>query len=152
MKIILRMALIVIVSLILGIVVNHLNPDGIPAKLLFGVSLFPEQDVTHEINADSAFVFLFQENVQFIDIRSLDSYEQEHLPEALSLPFPQFFKKEFSLPDANTNIILYGEKEDSLKAQLCTEFLQKKHTNTFALKDGLLGWLEYGFPIEGEMP
>ena len=152
MKTLFQMAAVAFVSLILGMIVNQLNPDGIPARLLLGVSLFPDQDFNVKIEADSAFVLLFQENIQFIDIRPSESYEQEHLPDALSFPFQKYFRQQIQLPDAEKTVVLYGEKEDSLKVRLCMEFLQKKYENTLMLKDGLLGWLEYGFPTEGDMP
>ena len=152
MKIVFQMAVIAVLALIAGVITNQLNPDGIPARLLFGVSPFSDGSKVYQVTADSAFVYLFQEKVQFIDIRPGESYDPEHLPEAISVPFSVFFKQKILLTDSGKAAILYGEKEDSLKVRLCTEFLQKKHKPVLMVKGGLLGWLEYGFPTEKDMP
>lgn len=153
MRTLLQIMLIGAVSLILGIFVNQMNPGGIPARLLFGVSPFSDDAKDIEVTADSAFVFLIQDNVRFVDIRPVEMYEQEHLPEAISIPFNSFFRQEIPISKTSPGtIILYGEKEDSLNVRLCTQYFQKKYPNALMLKDGLQGWFEYGFPTEGNMP
>lgn len=143
--------LIVTISLFCGILVNQLNPQGIKLNTLI-LAITSTNIPVSEISADSAFVFLLQGTGQFVDIRSKEEFEEEHLPHALSKPFIDTYQQLHNPSEPGSTYILYGNESDSLKLRFLFKLWKKNNAMSLhILKGGMMGWMSLELPLEMRM-
>lgn len=148
------MALLVTLSFFVGGIVNLFHPQGIPPALL--LTSIKTHGPWHRISPDSAFALFTQNQALFLDIRPQKDYRIEHIPNAISLPFFEFFQnlKKFkkNYPKEKT-YILYGDESTMHQARLMASQLDQLGFKKVAtMYGGLPLWLEIGYPIEKVTP
>lgn len=148
----LRSLIILSGSLAAGTGYNTLHPAGIPPSLL----TLPLSDVSREqawrpVSTDSAFFRYVEGSASFLDIRPASAFAIDHIPGAVSLPFARLVR---SVPDPEPErqrlCIVYAFDPQSETAVTAVRVLIRAgFTNIGFLRNGLAGWIEYGFPVTG---
>ncbi|MBW2488683.1 MAG: rhodanese-like domain-containing protein [Deltaproteobacteria bacterium] len=160
-KTIKEIIILVGVSVLLALVVNHLSPRGIDlvgqwdtAKGVITANAADENEYRiAEIDrvTDAAKIF-YDGDTLFVDARSLGDYESGHIPGAISLPVGQFdehiesFMNQYPLDQP---IIAYCSGrtcEDS--HHLARLLLEAGYSEIRIFIDGFPGWQAEGYPIE----
>lgn len=139
-------------SLVLGILVNVFNWEGIDTALL----LTPERDqLVESIVPDSAFSLYLQGSAIFVDARASSDFEIDRLPRAQSLPLT-YFLNVYQSPDSTDSlktIITYCFDPQCREAELLAKGLAAKDGNqVYYLRGGMSAWMAMGFPIEENSP
>ncbi len=141
-------AAILLISLALGLVYNQLYPAGISWKLLLPS---PGAGQVDFIAPDSAFRVFLDRGVQFVDIRSAEEYQIDHLPGAVSLPYPDLLKSPdriemLSLP---REVVLYCFDNDCAPAREAADLIRAlTGSQVSILYGGLAYWIESGYPVD----
>lgn len=88
------------------------------------------------------------ENFTLIDVREQSEWDEGHIPGAIFIPLSRFeeeFEKHLPNPDAEVVVQCRSGKR-SLDA--CQRLLGEGFTNLKNMSDGILGWMDEGYPIE----
>lgn len=153
-RIVSQMALLVTISFVIGFFVNFFHPEGIPPALLT-TSIKPHSP-WYRISPDSAFVLYTKKQAIFLDIRPEKDYRIDHIPNAHSLPFFEFFRniKKFKENYPKEKIyVLYGDESTQHQARLMiSQLYHLGYKQVASMYGGLLLWIEAGHPIEKEKP
>ncbi len=153
--------LLIIVAVILAFIFNALSPKGIA---FFGEwdkdkgvvnPKSKENVVDHDLEIDSvieAKKIFDAANAVFVDVRSRDQYQEEHIKDAVMLPMNEFdnlineFQKRYS---AEAFLITYcsgRECEDS--HQVAQYLFEYGYWNVSVFIDGFPAWKSEGYPVE----
>jgi len=155
-RLIRRIIIVGLGSLIIGIVVNQLMERGIPWRiLLLSLPIGSEQSGWEYISTDSAFMALSEENTRFVDVRSPDEFKIDHIPGAVSLPFFDFFQNPSTFhTDGNGSLlILYDAERNSRNVRLIARLLHKEGFEKINVIHGALAeWLYMGYLMETGEP
>lgn len=137
-------------ALILGFLVNQAHPRGIGWRLLLlSVDAQSRREAWNPISADSAFVHFMMRTAVFIDIRTGEEFELDHIPGARSVPFRDFFRHPVIGQERETVLVLYAFEPMSTRPRLVAQQLLKMgHPDVMFLRNGFSEWLERGFPTE----
>jgi rhodanese-related sulfurtransferase len=95
------------------------------------------------IDLKEALNLINNNNAILIDSRNNNSYNKEHIPGALNLPFNNFegHFKILNNKDRNVNIIIYNDElECSSGLNLAIRLIQKKFNNIFVIKESYEEW------------
>ncbi len=148
------MTVLVMMALFVGGLVNLFHPRGIPPALL--MTSFQKHGPWDRISPDSAFVLYTQHQAIFLDIQPKKEYQIDHIPNAHSLPFFDFFRniKRFKKSYPKEKIyVLYGDESTMHQARLMSAQLRGLgYPQVATLYGGLLLWLEVGYPVEKGNP
>jgi len=150
MRVFWRMVVVAALSLLTGITINQAHPRGIRLRQLQLLFQAAGSDDIQTMPADSALILMFEEKAFFIDIRSRDQYQLDHVPTAISLPFAESSSRDMDrlLQIRSVPWILYDFHESSKRAYVFTRILKKRcQTDVFILEGGFAGWLEREYPI-----
>ena len=160
-KTIKEIMILVGVSVILALVVNHLSPRGVAivgqwdtAKGVIAANATDENEYrVAEIERVTAAAKIFYDgDTLFVDARSKEDYENGHIPGAISLPVGQFderiesFMNQYSLEQPIVTYCSGRTCEDS--HQLARLFLDVGFSEVRIFIDGFPGWQAEGYPIE----
>ena len=137
-------------ALILGFFVNQAHPRGIGWRLLLlSVDTQSRREAWNPISADSAFVHFMMKTAVFIDIRPGEEFDLDHIPDARSIPFHDFFKRRVIDEVYETVLVLYAFEPMSTRPRLMAQQLRKMgYTCVMFIRNGFSEWLERGFPTE----
>jgi rhodanese-related sulfurtransferase len=88
-----------------------------------------------------------KENIQFIDCRELQEWNEAHISGATLLPLSELEQKyETILKDKNAQVVIQCRSgARSMKA--CMFLLSKGFTDLTNVKGGIMGWMQEGFPV-----
>lgn len=145
-----EMLLILSLTLVGGIFINQLHPQGIRWELLLPLSANAPTTFT-SINPEDAFLALMQEEAHFIDIRPAEEFEADHIAGAISLPLFDYFQSPDSLRKLATEkkYILYCFDPECKEAEMiAAEMIGYGFQDVAILEGGLSAWLGNGFPTE----
>ncbi|TXH01243.1 MAG: rhodanese-like domain-containing protein [Candidatus Moraniibacteriota bacterium] len=84
-------------------------------------------------------------NPRFLDVRSKELFEKEHLPEAINIPLNELEKRRSEIP-RGTSLFVYGAN-DYESYQGGVRLFDLNFFGTRVIKDGLIGWKEKGLPL-----
>lgn len=147
-----RLLILGLGALCVGIAVNQFHTRGIRWQiLLLSLPWTNSQSGWFYMSTDSAFVSFLQNKAAFIDIRPLDEYEIDHVPEALSFPFFEFFDHASLLRDQDKDgaYILYDFERNSKPVRLIARQMVKNgFEHVSVLRGGMAEWLYKTFPVE----
>jgi rhodanese-related sulfurtransferase len=160
-KILSEILLILGISLITALIVNHLSPRGIA---LFGewdtsrglINAKPNLNEFMEIveiaDVQEAKKIYDSKKAVFVDARSDDLYKQGHIKGALSLPLSRFADLIHEIivkyPPGVCMIAYCSGRECDEGYKLAQHLQGAGYTNVRVLIDGLSGWESHGFPLE----
>jgi rhodanese-related sulfurtransferase len=160
-KTIKELIILVGVSVILALAVNHLSPRGIALvgqwETAKGVMTADAMDDDKyriaEIDrvTDAAKIF-YDDDTLFVDARSTEDYESGHIPGAVSLPVGQFderievFMKQVPLDQPIVTYCSGRTCEDS--HQLARLLMEAGFSEVRIFIDGFPGWQAEGYPID----
>jgi rhodanese-related sulfurtransferase len=152
MKTVRRLLMLSLCALCVGIAVNQFHTRGIRWQiLLLSLPWASSQSGWAYMSTDSAFVAFLQHEAVFIDMRSADDYEIDHIPGALSLSFFEFFDRSSFVKhqDKNAKYILYDFERNSKPVRLMARQMAKyRFQSVSVLRGGLSEWLYRSFPVE----
>ena len=152
MKILRRIAVLAVLSLVAGLSINAFVPDGIPWRLLVPSLGRPSRfDRIVIINADIAADAAAREPVLFLDVRPAVDFRIDRIPGAKSAPFQAFFRHPSKyLPDhREALIIVYDFESGSKKARLVAQWIARQGFHRVRmLHTGFSEWIESGKPVE----
>jgi rhodanese-related sulfurtransferase len=151
MKILYRITLIVLLSLLLGLVVNQLHSSGIPLNLLLSTSPIEKTDAgkIYYISVDSARSLLQNPGTVFIDIRPEDDYQFDHIIGAVNLPLFKLIRESIPTGIASDSLIIYDEAGNLEQLKLAAGILAKTGVPSVSiLINGYLQWVERNYPVE----
>ena len=147
-----RLLLVLFVTLVTGFCVNQIYSDGIRWPLLKPQFTSVENNSSILfVSADSAFLFQMEGDVTFVDVRTKEEFEIDHLPGAISIPLFAYYKSPEMLAglDTEARYILYCFDPKCTEAKsLAVEMVNQRFINVMVLDGGFSGWLEMGFPVE----
>jgi rhodanese-related sulfurtransferase len=126
--------LLVLLSTILGLGSNVVRSPSLPILQPLP-SLFPG-----EISLPDAHQLFQAQTARFWDVRSVDSYQKAHLPEALS---PE------ETPGPGQTLVVYCSGRLCPKAQAAAERLRSEgYRDVRVMPDGINGWHAAGYPLQ----
>jgi rhodanese-related sulfurtransferase len=160
-KTIREIIILVGVSMLLALVVNHLSPRGVDlvgqwdtARGVITANAADENEYRiAEIDGvtDAAKIF-YDGDTLFVDARSIGDYESGHIPKAISLPVDQFdehiesFMNQYPLDQPIISYCSGRTCEDS--HHLARLLVEAGYSEVRIFIDGFPGWQAEGYPIE----
>ena len=142
---------LVLISSVVGVVVNQVRPDGISLRAgeseMVGVGFLEGGTIRLE-EAHEGFQ---SKDSFFIDARSPELFNQGHIPGARNLPWAEVIQNPGAISGLpkDTVIIVYDEGREEVSAMNLAVFLiSLGHKSTRILDGGWSGWKEAGFPSE----
>ena len=156
--------MIIIVSSVIGLIVNFINPKGIPliarekslswanAETNESFKENSKEETLKEpvaINREQA-KKLYDKNALFIDAREIEEYESSHIEGAINIPFYNFeeYKHQLNNLDKSRIIITYcGGTDCELSVLLGNKLFESGYKKTFIFFGGWNNWLEAKYPV-----
>ena len=87
------------------------------------------------------------DNIQFIDCRETQEWNEAHIKGVTLLPLSEFEAKyETILKDKNSSIIIHC-RSGKRSMNACMFLLSKGFTNLTNVEGGIMSWIEEGFPV-----
>lgn len=85
--------------------------------------------------------------VQLLDVRTAEEFAEGHLESAINIDVqgPSFTKKVSEQLDKSQPIYLYCRS--GKRSMMAAKELEKEGYSIVNLKDGILGWLDEGYPV-----
>lgn len=87
-----------------------------------------------------------------VDVLDEESFNTQHIPGSLSLPYNLYFVEKFSkkiTPDKNADIVVYCAGERCESSKLAAELLEKAgYAKIIRYSGGLAGWQAAGYEFE----
>ena len=85
--------------------------------------------------------------VQLLDVRTAEEFAEGHLESAINIDVqgPSFTKKVSEQLDKSQPIYLYCRS--GKRSMMAAKGLEKEGYSIVNLKDGILGWLDAGYPV-----
>ena len=166
---------IIIISSLLGLLINYLNPKGIPfikeeRQLNWAkdstTSNTSNMIVENTNSQNRGEVFdeakaitlkqaysLYNQNAMFIDARDYVEYEIGHINNAISLPYLDFdeYKTILDTIPTSTPIVAYCDGEDcDLSILLGDKLFESGYKEVYIFFGGWVDWQMANYPVEGE--
>ena len=150
MKKIQRILTIFIVALVIGFLYNQIHPSGIPLRHLLQPLATDEQSGIEIILADSAFVLWSEQSALFIDTRSVDDFNIDHIPGSLNTRLDQIQPEMVTdLNTPSTNVIFYDQEGNLEKMAFFLSAIDfPGNKKVFMLYGGYFSWLGQGYPTQ----
>jgi rhodanese-related sulfurtransferase len=145
-----RLLVLVFGAITFGIIYNQLYPNGIKWQLYFPASIFGSENEIAIISADSALFFFQQGRAGFIDCRSKEDFELDHIVSAIHIPLNLLWNDiQPDLPSSKNIWILYDYEGSLDELSLASSNLTKNGiTDVRVLFGGYVSWLEKNYPTE----
>jgi rhodanese-related sulfurtransferase len=141
--------LVIGVSVILALVFNKSNPNGIP---LF--PKFPDRKAISEISAAQAMEEVKKGEALIVDAGPEAFYEKKHIQGAISIPLSLFdivYTMAFGGNEKGKKVIVYGGTFSKLYDwELADKLLLRGHKDVKVLEGGMTTWEKMGYPGEEE--
>jgi len=165
---------IIIISSLLGLLINYFNPKGIPfikedRQLNFvedSTTSYITNEITDDTDQNPGEVFdeakavtlkqaysLYNQNVLFIDARDYVEYEIGHINNAVSLPYLDFdeYKTILDTIPKSMPIVAYCDGEDcDLSILLGDKLFESGYKEVYIFFGGWIDWQMAKYPVEGE--
>ena len=139
--------LVIGVSVILALVFNKSNPNGIP---LF--PKFPDRKAISEISAAQAMEEVKKGEALIVDAGPEAFYEKKHVQGAISIPLSLFdivYMMAFGGDEKGEKVIVYGGTFSKLYDwELADKLLLRGHKDVMVLEGGMAAWEKKGYPVE----
>jgi rhodanese-related sulfurtransferase len=138
--------LVIGIALILALVSNQSNPNGIP---LF--PKFPDRSTIPRISAANAMAEFKKGTALFVDAGPEGFYQSKHIQGAISVPLPLFdvlYDVTFAEEGKAKKVIVYGGTFSRLYDwELASRLLLKGHEGVRVLEGGAAAWEKAGYPL-----
>jgi len=165
---------IIIISSVLGLLINYFNPRGIPfikkeRQLNFvddSTSYQTTTGIKNENDKNPGEVFdeakaitlkkafsLYNQNVLFIDARDYVEYEIGHIKNAVSLPYLDFdeYKTILDTIPKSRPIVAYCDGKDcDLSILLGDKLFETGYKEVYIFFGGWIDWQMANYPVAGE--
>jgi CRP-like cAMP-binding protein/rhodanese-related sulfurtransferase len=139
--------LVIGVSVILAIMFNKANPNGLP---LFPE--FPDRKAIPEISAVRAIEETKRGEALILDAEPANYYEKKHIPGAINMPLPLFdilYMMTFKGAEKGKKVIVYGGTISKLyDLELANKLILRGHKDVRVLQGGMEAWEKKGYPVE----
>jgi CRP-like cAMP-binding protein/rhodanese-related sulfurtransferase len=139
--------LVIGVSVILALMFNRANPNGIP---LFPT--FPDRKAIPEISADRAMEEVKKGEALIVDAGPEDFYAKKHIQGAISIPLSLFdvvYLTTFGEEDKGKKVIVYGGTFSKLYDwEVAAKLLLRDHKDLKVLEGGIAAWAPTAAPAE----
>jgi rhodanese-related sulfurtransferase len=139
--------LLIGVSLVLAIVFNQSNPNGIP---LF--PKFPDRNSIPAVSPTTAMEELKSGQAIIVDAGPANFYAQTHIKGSVNLPLSVFdilYMMTLAGEDKQKKIIVYGATiSKPYDLELANKLTLRGHKNVSILEGGLSAWEGRGYPVE----
>jgi rhodanese-related sulfurtransferase len=162
---------IVIVSSLIGLIINFISPNGIPlikAERIINfvedsLSIIDEGEVSIDSNTQKNAVdeakaitlkraySLFNQDAIFIDARDYVEYEIGHIRGAITLPYEEFdkYKSVLESISKDTPLVTYCDGADcDLSILLGDKLFEMGYSQVYIFFGGWIDWQENNYPIE----
>lgn len=134
------------VSIVLALVFNSSNPNGIP---LF--PKFPDQGSIPVISPAAAMEEVQRGDALIVDAMPPNFYGRRHIKGAVNMPLALFdivYMMNFAEEDKNREIIVYGRTVSKLyDLEVASKLMLRGYTNVKILEGGLSAWERSGYPV-----
>lgn len=152
-RILKRSVLLFAVSLMAGLAINQVHPQGVRWTLLR--PLPPAAPGAHlgDVSAGDAFLFSLEDKARFIDVRPREEYAIDHIPGALSLPLADYYRDPAPIGqiDRKATVVLYCFDSQCSEARILAQELHDLgFQEVLVFTGGFSEWLENGFPVAQE--
>jgi len=144
--------ILLVCSIIIGFSFNHFRPNGI--ALLSKNAALPDSLYTEEFGIKTADIAtaktLFNNDGVFIDARSIDSYRNGHIKNALpSLPYQKLIDDIFDKFGFDSPLIVYCDSDNcDLSEELAYRLMMDGFTNIYVFSSGWDHWIKANLPID----
>ncbi len=139
--------LILGVSIILALVFNRSNPNGIP--LFEGI---PQRDAIASVTPASAMEEIKRGDTVMVDAGPEGFYQRKHIRGAISVPLALsdlLYEVTFREEQKGKKIIVYGATFSKLyDRELADKLLRKGHKDVKVLAGGEAAWEKAGYPVD----
>ena len=139
--------LVIIISIVLAIIFNTTNPNGIP---LFPE--FPDRSSIPIISPSAALEEIQQGETLILDAMPTNFYQQRHIRGAVNIPLGIFdivYLMTFTEEDREKKIVVYGETiSKPYDLEVADKLLLRGYRNVRILEGGLAAWEGSGYPVE----
>jgi CRP-like cAMP-binding protein/rhodanese-related sulfurtransferase len=139
--------LVLAVSVILAIIFNYSNPNGIP--LFPG---FPSRNAIPAIGPAAAYEEFQRRETLFLDARPAGFYQECRIQGAVNIPLALFdivYLMAIAKEDKEKRIIVYGGTISKLyDLELANKLLLRGHEQVRILEGGLAAWEVKGYPVD----
>lgn len=158
-----RILSLLIAASAIGILYNFISPNKLPLiktnvknetkKLEDIKNTFGSSKDIYEINAKEAYSLQSKMDIVFIDARDQWDYSKKRIMNSINMPE---YKYEPNLPLVKSLkkdglYIIYCSSEDcNLSKMLAYKLKKQGFKYLLTLKDGIEGWIDNAYPIEGE--
>ncbi len=88
-----------------------------------------------------------KQDIVVLDVRDKESYEEEHIPTAINIPFEEFEERWKELPK-DKEVVSYCWSLTCFLAPKAALFLAKKNLRVKELVGGIGEWKNYKFPVQ----
>ncbi len=139
--------LIVGVSIVLALVFNQSNPNGIPL-----LSKSPDRKAVLAISAAQAMDAVKKGDTVIVDAGPEGFYQKKHIQGAISVPLSLsdiLYEVTFQGDEKGKKVIVYGGTFSKLYDwDLADKLLLKGHKDVKVLEGGVAAWEKAGYPVE----
>lgn len=151
-KIFAEAILIIVLSVLVGCMINVSRPDGIP---FVGDWSEPGQDgmaFGSYIDVQTAYSLWKEKKAVFVDARIEKDFPGDHIPGALNLPHnaPEKHWDAFcAAVSRDQTIVVYCGSEDCSNSIDVARYLKwRNYRRLYIFKGGVFAWDEKGYPLE----
>ena len=81
------------------------------------------------------------------DVRGDIAYEKGHIPGAKTAPLGSLVFRVASIMNPDSEIVVYGQGDDTLAQEAVQRLENLRHTNVYAYEEGVNGWQKAGLPV-----
>ena len=143
---------IVLGSAVVGVVVNHVSPRGIPVMPEPGSEELYLPPGVESLAVEAAYADFEAEAALFLDARPADAYEAAHIPGSLNLP-PDNYEERFldameAIEGAEKIVVVCSGIECADSIQVAERLLEAVEGPIYVVEDGWRAWKEAGYPVE----
>jgi rhodanese-related sulfurtransferase len=139
--------LVIGLSILLALIFNRSNPNGIP---LFPP--FPDRGSIPAITPSALLEEYQKGDTVIVDAMPANFYEKRHIKGAINMPLPLFdivYMMSFNDEDREKQIVVYGETVSKLyDLELAERLVVRGHKRVSILDGGLPAWEQKGYPVE----
>lgn len=140
--------IIIGVSVLLAIIFNISNPNGIP--------LFPDRpDAVASISASAAMEDYREGQTLIVDAMPSNFYQKRHIKGAVNMPMALFdivYLMNLSEEDKGKKIVVYGNTiSRPYDLEIAGKLLLRGHKDVEVLDGGLKAWEAKGYPVEEKL-
>ncbi len=144
---------ILMLAMVVGILVNMLNPSGIPLIGDWSVKPLEEgSDGITVIGLDTAYTMWQSEEALFIDARTPSEFAFDRIPGAINVPRGNpvgYFEALKNRLNLDTPIVVYCSSKDCEDSSVIARFLKENgYSNLYLYEEGIIAWDIQGYPLE----